>query len=94
MFEITLYPPQQDVLDHGLLDLGFSSVISLPTGTGKTTLAEMGMDRALARGERAVYLTPLKALAEEKITTWKNRWPGRKVGIFTGDYESSKVPVP
>lgn len=89
-----LYPPQQEILDHGIIDLGFSSVISLPTGAGKTTLAEMGMDRALARGERVAYLTPLKALAEEKIATWRNRWPDHKVGIFTGDYESSSTPVP
>lgn len=94
MLQMPLYPPQQEVIDHGILDLGFSSVISLPTGAGKTTLAEMGMDRVLARGERAAYLTPLKALAEEKIAAWSDRWPGRKVGIFTGDYESSKVPVP
>jgi helicase len=94
MIQTTLFPPQQEVLNHGILDLGFSSVLSLSTGAGKTTLAEMGMDRALIRGERVAYLTPLKALAEEKITSWRDRWPGRKVGIFTGDYEASAVPVP
>lgn len=94
MIQTTLFPPQQEVLNHGILDLGFSSVLSLSTGAGKTTLAEMGMERALIRGERVAYLTPLKALAEEKITSWRDRWPGRKVGIFTGDYEASVVPVP
>lgn len=94
MIHAALFPPQQEVINHGILDLGFSSVLSLSTGAGKTTLAEMGMDRALARGERAVYLTPLKALAEEKINSWRDRWPDRKIGIFTGDYESSSVPVP
>ena len=92
--EATLFPPQQAVLEHGIIDLGFSSVLSLPTGAGKTTLAEMGMDRALARGERVAYLTPLKALAEEKIAAWRDRWQEHKVGIFTGDYESSATPVP
>jgi helicase len=90
----TLFPPQQEVLNHGILDLGFSSVLSLTTGSGKTTLAEMGMDRALGRSERVAYLTPLKALAEEKIASWRDRWPDRKIGIFTGDYEASAVPVP
>lgn len=66
--------------------------LALP-GAAKTTLAEVGIDRALARGERAIYLTPLKALAEEKIEAWKSRWPGRKVGIFTGDYENATLPV-
>ena len=91
---MTLYPPQQDVVEYGFFELGFSSILSLPTGAGKTTLAEIGMDRALARGERVAYLTPLKALAEEKLVTWRDRWEGRKVGIFTGDYESSTTPVP
>lgn len=90
----SLFPHQQDVIDHGILDLGFSAVLSLPTGGGKTTLAEMGIDRALARGERVAYLTPLKALAEEKINSWCDRWTGRKVGIFTGDYDNSTIPVP
>lgn len=94
MYPSSLFPPQQEVLDHGILELGFSAVLCLPTGAGKTTLAEIGMDNALARGERVAYLTPLKALAEEKISAWRNRWQGRKVGIFTGDYESSAVPVP
>ena len=94
MLDRTLFPPQQEILDHGILDLGFSSVISLPTGTGKTTLAEMAIDRALQRSENAIYLTPLKAIAEEKIAEWGARWPGRKVGIFTGDYESRGAPVP
>ncbi|MCF7996138.1 MAG: DEAD/DEAH box helicase, partial [Chromatiaceae bacterium] len=94
MLDQTLFPPQQAVLEHGMLDLGFSSVLSLATGSGKTTLAEMAIDRTLQRGERAAYLTPLKALAEEKISSWRERWSDRKVGIFTGDYESSRVDVP
>jgi helicase len=67
-----LFPPQQAVLDHGIIHLGFSAVISLPTGTGKTTLAEMAMDRALAKGERVAYLTPLKSIAEVYVvkTFW------------------------
>ena len=89
-----LFPPQQAVLDHGILDLGFSSVLSLPTGSGKTTLAEMAMERALACGEKVAYLTPLKALAEEKIPIWSDRWKEIKVGIFTGDYTSSSTPIP
>lgn len=90
----SLYPPQQDVLDHAIPDLGFSSVLSLPTGAGKTKLAEIAMDRALSSGERVAYLTPLKALAEEQVASWGSRWPEHKVGIFTGDYEASRVPVP
>lgn len=90
----TLFPPQKEVIEQGILDMGFSSVLSLATGAGKTALAEIGMDKVLAQGERAIYLTPLKALAEEKINTWQGRWPNHKVGIFTGDYGASDIPVP
>jgi helicase len=88
-----LFPPQQEVLDHGILDLGFSSVISLPTGAGKTTLAEIAIDKALARREKAVYLTPLKAIADEKVQLWKERWPEHRVGIFTGDYTGDRAGI-
>ena len=94
MLDRTLFPPQQEILENGILDLGFSSVISLPTGAGKTTMAEMAIDRALQCSETAIYLTPLKAIAEEKIAEWKARWPGRRIGIFTGDYDSGTIPVP
>lgn len=58
-----LYPVQQAVIEHGILEFGYSAVLSLPTGSGKTRLAEMAIDVALSRGERAVYLAPLRVLA-------------------------------
>ena len=51
------------------------------------------MDRALVSGETVVYLTPLKALAEEKANAWRDRWPARTVGIFTGDYDPSAAEI-
>ena len=35
---------------------------------------------------RALYLTPLRALAEELVSEWVKEFEGFEVGIFTGDY--------
>ncbi len=87
----SLYPPQKDVLDGGYLDLGWNCLLNLPTGAGKTLLAELAMDQALARGATAAYLSPLRAIADEKVVAWRHRWPDHQVGIYTGDYATLPV---
>jgi helicase len=37
---IKLTPPQEDIIDFDLLNSGFNCVIQMPTGSGKTWLAE------------------------------------------------------
>ncbi len=74
----------------GVLE-GESLVISAPTASGKTLVAELAMLRtAMERGGKAVYLTPLRALASEKYEDFsKYAELGLKVAISTGDYDSS-----
>ena len=79
-----LNPAQRAVIDHGLLDSGFDVVLQMPTGAGKTWLAEHAIARQLARGYRAIYLTPLRALAREVASRWKVLF-GDVVGVFTGE---------
>jgi helicase len=95
MIDSSLNPAQQAVIDHGLLDTGFSCVLQMPTGSGKTWLAARAMEGAIGRGFRAVYLAPLRALAEELLVTWQQRFGREHVGIFTGDYtrDGRKPPV-
>lgn len=81
----SLFPPQQEVLDYGFLVTGFNCLLNMATGSGKTYLAEMAIASCLAAGYRAVYVTPLRALAEEKWRAWRDRF-SEPVGIFTGDY--------
>lgn len=93
MADRVLTPPQQQVLDRGLLDSGFSCVLQMPTGAGKTWLAEQAIARTLERGGRAIYLTPLRALADELTARWARDLPAA-VGVFTGDYGGSGKPYP
>ena len=55
----------------GLLE-GKSLVISSPTASGKTLIAMMAAFKKIKeRGKKVVYLTPLRALASEKYTEFK-----------------------
>ncbi|MBI4362280.1 MAG: DEAD/DEAH box helicase, partial [Euryarchaeota archaeon] len=62
----SLFPPQEDALRAGLLE-GGNFLLTMPTASGKTLLAEMAMADTLARREgRCLYVVPLVALAYEK----------------------------
>lgn len=90
----TLSPPQAEVLASGMLDSGFSCILQMPTGSGKTWLAERTITAVLEAGARAVYLTPLRALAAELGDRWRQQISPRKVGIFTGEYGVPGRPYP
>ncbi|AIU68905.1 ski2-like helicase [Thermococcus eurythermalis] len=85
-----LYPPQAEALKSGVLE-GRNLVLAIPTASGKTLVSEIVMvDKLLREGGKAVYLVPLKALAEEKYREFKE-WEslGLRVAATTGDYDST-----
>jgi helicase len=89
----SLYPPQEMALNHGILE-GKSVLMTTPTASGKTLIAMMAIHNALKRNKKAVYLTPLRALASEKYDDMKALETlnfGRKIKVMvaTGDYDSS-----
>ncbi|MEM4321008.1 MAG: DEAD/DEAH box helicase [Candidatus Nitrosocaldus sp.] len=89
-----LYPPQQEAVEAGLLD-GKSMLIATPTASGKTLIAMIATVRALEHGSKVVYMTPLRALANEKYDEFKSleslEFNGRSINvrISTGDYDSN-----
>jgi len=74
------------VSEVGVLS-GRSVVVYAPTGAGKTFIGEMAAMRAATEGQRVVYLTPTKALAEEKFSTWTRIYGslGLRIVISTRD---------
>jgi helicase len=91
----SLYPPQQMAIERGVLD-GKNILVTTPTASGKTLIAMMAIVKVIERGFKAVYLTPLRALASEKHDDLKilerlDLGSGRKikVAVATGDYDSS-----
>lgn len=81
----TLFPPQEEVLQSGLLDAPKHLLLNMATGAGKTYLSELAIEKIVQGGYKAVYLTPLKALASQQRKDWSRRFPGIKIGEFTGD---------
>ena len=94
----TLYPPQEDAIKAGVLD-GKNLVLASPTASGKTLVAELAVLKSILEHEgKALYLTPLRALASEKFEDFQKyaeieKSPGRKVrvAVTSGDYDSSDL---
>lgn len=83
-----LYPPQADAVDAGVTE-GESLVASVPTASGKTLIAELAMTASVARGGKALYIVPLRALAGEKRAEFETfEQYGLTVGVSTGNYDS------
>ncbi|MDH5701933.1 MAG: DEAD/DEAH box helicase [Candidatus Bathyarchaeota archaeon] len=91
-----LYPPQEEAILAGALE-GKNLVLASPTASGKTLIAELcALKHILERNGKVLYLSPLRALASEKYEEFKKytvirKRDGRRVrvGISTGDYDSS-----
>jgi len=79
-----LYPPQAACIEAGLLE-GKNLLISIPTASGKTLLAEMAMWSQIAQGGKCLYIVPLRALASEKFEEFQKR--GAQTGVATGDFD-------
>eukprot|EP01041_Mallomonas_annulata_P011859 gene11859-24851_t len=64
---------------------GNNVIVTTPTGSGKTVVAELAIYFALMMGLRVAYTTPLKALSNQKFADFKARYGGDRVGLLTGD---------
>ncbi|TMB98778.1 MAG: DEAD/DEAH box helicase [Chloroflexi bacterium] len=87
-FEATLPfkldPFQREAIDK--LDAGTGGVlVSAPTSSGKTVVAEYAIFRALREGTKVIYTTPLKALSNQKYHDFVREYGERTVGLVTGE---------
>jgi superfamily II RNA helicase len=83
IFPFELDKFQQDAIAS--LNAGRSVVVCAPTGSGKTLVGEYAIYRALARGKRVFYTTPLKALSNQKLRDFREQFGFDLVGLLTGD---------
>ena len=82
-FPFTLDGFQRDAIDA--VHRGMSTLVAAPTGSGKTVVAEFAIERALDRGGKAFYTTPLKALSNQKFGDLVAKHGPERVGLLTGD---------
>ncbi|MDR1043499.1 MAG: DEAD/DEAH box helicase [Candidatus Adiutrix sp.] len=69
-------------------------IVSAPTGSGKTWIAQQAVARELAGGGRCWYASPLKALSNAKFLEFRAIFGPEQVGLLTGDHKvNPEAPV-
>jgi helicase len=67
-----------------------SLIVSAPTASGKTIVAELYMlEQAYNNKKKVIYTCPLRALASEHYYDFKKKYPELKFALSTGDLDSS-----
>ena len=78
-----MYPHQEEAALA--LAEGQHVVLATPTGSGKSTVAMLGIALARNRGERSVWTAPIKALVAEKFFDLVDLFGASEVGLAIGD---------
>ncbi|HEY7931275.1 MAG TPA: DEAD/DEAH box helicase [Acidimicrobiales bacterium] len=73
------------------VDEGVNVLVSAPTGSGKTLIANYAIGRAFEREQRAFYTTPLKALSNQKYHELCALYGASRVGLLTGDTSINRL---
>ncbi len=60
-------------------------LITAPTGSGKTLPAEHAITKFCKQGQRVIYTTPVKALSNQKLHDFSEKFPDISFGLITGD---------
>ncbi len=86
---LELRPPQVQAIEKGVLE-GRNVVVSSPTASGKTLIAELAGVKNILEGKgKMLYIVPLKSIANEKYKEFEERYNYLKVALSIGDYDSS-----
>ncbi|MGI6449459.1 MAG: DEAD/DEAH box helicase [Desulfitobacteriia bacterium] len=64
---------------------GYSVIVSAPTGTGKTLVADYLVEKSIREGKMIIYTAPIKALSNQKFKDFSKQFGAETVGIMTGD---------
>jgi replicative superfamily II helicase len=89
MFPYERFNRMQSIAVPVILGSDSNVVVSAPTASGKTVLAEAAMARELGRPDKGkvLFIAPLKALTNEREAGWKQALSGLgfKVYVVTGE---------
>jgi superfamily II RNA helicase len=80
---LELDPFQREAVE--LIEQGESVIVSAPTGTGKTLIADYLIEQILEDGGEVIYTSPVKALSNQKYRQYTKLFGEDAVGLVTGD---------
>jgi len=83
-------PSQEKSIKSGLLERK-NLLVCTPTASGKTLIAELAMVKSILEDKgKAIYIVPLKALANEKFKDFKKRYGlYLRIALSIGDLDSA-----
>lgn len=87
-FPLGLNTLQREAVNAFHVLTGQSIMVIAPTSSGKTLIGELAAVRAVATGQKAVFLLPYRALVNEKFDTFSSSYAaaGIRIARCTGDY--------
>jgi superfamily II RNA helicase len=68
---------------------GNHALVCAPTGSGKTLPAEFAIRHFTGLGKRVIYCSPIKALSNQKLFDFTNKYPDITFGLLTGDIKTN-----
>ena len=83
MFSFQLSPWQEESINA--LKEGNHSLVTAPTGSGKTVPVEFAIRHYVPQGKKIIYTSPIKALSNQKFNEFQRKFPDFSFGILTGD---------
>jgi len=81
--DFTLDPFQEDAIKA--IEENSSVVVSAPTGSGKTLVADYIIYKNRDNHKRIIYTAPIKALSNQKYKDFSREYGENKIGLMTGD---------
>ncbi len=78
-------PDDFQVRAFEVIDDDRSVLVTAPTSSGKTLIAEYAIAKALEDGRSVAYTTPIKALSNQKFRDLASWLGADRVGLLTGD---------
>lgn len=71
-----------------------SVVVSAPTGSGKTLIADYIINKDIKKGIKVIYTAPIKALSNQKYRDFCEEYGEDKIGLLTGDIvKNPRAPI-
>jgi DEAD/DEAH box helicase len=89
-FELYPYPLSdfQKYAIEAIVD-GQHTLVTAPTGSGKTLPAEFAIQHFVGQGKKVIYTSPIKALSNQKYYEFTRKFPHISFGLFTGDIKTN-----